>query len=216
MTSATDQFKTLRQRGPNFGRVVYEFNYRPASYLHPSRRADLLPDLPARLWTLSRLQDRLSLEVLDRAGIDGSPCMDVPNAAWVLALLPTERVSRLASHIGALAAGARVRASLSREQVLGWKAKLGKDAYRFAMTSASLLAIGKLPELALEPVELGYGLIATVAQDMPDGIRERFMLKLPLATTIVAMDKEVARRLVQTAINIIEGEWCSFIAPIES
>ena len=139
--------KAALGRWPRFAPVLYEFNYRASTYLHQIRRAQLLPELPERLWHSTRVQDRLSAQVLQRAGIGSSPCFDVPHNGWALALLPTARLGRLATHIGALAVGASVRTSLSRDQVLAWKAKLGSDAYRFAMTSASLLAIGKLPEL---------------------------------------------------------------------
>ncbi len=217
MDVAAAGLKAALSRWPQFAPALYEFNFRAAAYVHPVRRSSLLPELPECLWQSSRLQDRLSIQVLERAGIRSDPCFELPEAGWVLALLSTMRLERLAKHIGALVVGTSVRSSLSREQVLGWKQKLGGDAYRFAMTSASLLAIGHLPDLReQDPVNLGYALIAGEANLMPANMRERFLLKLPLQLPQPALDEDSARRLVQTAVNVIEGEWCSSIAPIRN
>ncbi len=217
MNAVIDGFKTVLSRWPQFAPALYEFNYRAASYLHPSRRQQLLPELPQRLWQMARVQDRLSVEVMRRAGIAGTPYVDMPHRGWVLALLPTARLSRLATHVGALVVGASVRTSLSREQVLGWKDKLGADAYRFAMTSASLLSIGKLPvQIDQHPTDLGYALVSAEAARMPAGMRERFLLKLPCDLTRPEIDDDTAQRLVQSALHVIEGEWCSSIAPIRN
>lgn len=217
MDAAAEGLKAVLGRWPSFVPVLYAFNYRVAAYVHPARRPSLLPELPERLWQTGRIQDRLSMQVLERAGINSDPCFDLPHAGWALALLPTARLERLATHIGALVVGANVRSSLSREQVLAWKQKLGSDAYRFAMTSASLLAIGHLPDMReQDPVNLGYALIAAEARRMPANMRERFLLKLPPGLPEPALDEDSARRLVQTAVNVIEGEWCSSIAPIRN
>ncbi len=217
MNAVVDGLKAVRSRWPQFAPALYEFNYCAASYLHPSRRRQLLPELPPRLWQMARVQDRLSAEVMRRAGIDSAPCFDMPHRGWALALLPTSRLSRLATHIGALVVGASVRTSLAREQVLGWKEKLGADAYRFAMTSASLLSIGKLPaRIEQQPTELGYALLAADASRMPDGMRERFLLKLPHDLASPDIDDHTAQRLVHTALDVIEGEWCSSIALIRN
>ncbi len=217
MEAAAEGLKAVLGRWPQFASTLYEFNFRAATYVHPVRRSSLLPELPERLWRSGRIQDRLSIQVLERAGIRSDPCFDVPHAGWALALLPTMRLERLATHIGALVVGASVRSSLSREQVLAWKQKLGGDAYRFAMTSASLLAIGHLPDLReQDPVNLGYALMACEANRMLPNMRERFLLKLPPDLPDSALDADSARRLVQTAVNVIEGEWCSSIAPIRN
>jgi len=217
MEAAAEGLKAVLGRWPSFAPALYEFNFRAATYLHPFRRSSLLPELPECLWHSGRIQDRLSMQVLERAGIRSDPCFELPHAGWALALLPTARLERLATHIGALVVGASVRSSLSREQVLAWKQKLGSDAYRFAMTSASLLAIGHLPDLReQDPVSLGYSLMAGEANRMPAGMRERFLLKLPPGLPEPALDEDSARRLVQTAVNVIEGEWCSSIAPIRN
>ncbi len=217
MNAMIDGFKAVLSRWPRLAPALFDFNYRAASYLHPSRREALLPELPKRLWQTARVQDRLSAEVMRRSGINSAPCFDAPHRGWVVALLPTDRLSRLATHIGALVVGASVRTSLSREQVLEWKDKLGADAYRFAMTSASLLAIGKLPaQIDQHPTDLGYALMAVEASSMPAGMRERFLLKLPQDLTSTEVDEDTARRLIQTAVNVIEGEWCSSIAPIRN
>ncbi len=217
MEATAEGLKPVLGRWPSFAPALYEFNFRAAAYLHPFRRSSLLPELPECVWQSGRIQDRLSMQVLERAGVSSDPCFELPHAGWALALLPTARLERLATHIGALVVGASVRSSLAREQVLGWKQKLGSDAYRFAMTSASLLAIGHLPDLReQDPVNLGYALMAGEANRMPTSMRERFLLKLPPGLPEPALDEDSARRLVQTAVNVIEGEWCSSIAPIRN
>ena len=220
MNALATSFKDICKRWPRFSADLYEFNFRPASYLHETRRSRLLPELPVRVWQSVRVQDQLSARLMAITGLADQPCFELPHPDWALALLPTIRVERLARHVGALAVGGHVRTSVSRDQVLGWKNKLGDDAYRFAMTSASLLAIGKLPALDTSaPLTLGSTMLAAHAAQMPAGMRERFLLKLPASIdrdTEVGIEPGMARRLVQTAFNLIEGEWCSYCAPIRN
>ncbi len=215
--SVSEGFRQLLSHDPMVAGNVWRFNFLPAGNLHPSRRTELLPELPAPVWHSLRAQPRLSALVLQRSGLQGTSCFDMPLRQWPLALLPVERLERVARHVGALVLGVRVRASLARDHVLGWRARLGDDAYRFAMTSASLVSQAKLPlsGLASEaPAELGYRLILAAIGDSPDPMCKRVCLKIPTGIDSFTVDAVQAGRLVDQVMRIVEAEWVSSLETI--
>ncbi len=215
--SVPDGFRQLLSNDPAVARAVWRFNFLPAVDLHPSRRAALLPELPDQVWHSQRAQPRLSVLVLKRSGLRDTSCFDVPLRQWPLALLSVQRLERVARHVGALVLGVRVRASLARDHVLGWKARLGDDAYRFAMTSASLVPQAKLPLSGLVnegPAEVGYQLIRAALSDTPGPMCQRVCLKTPIGTDAFAVETVQAGRLVDQVLRIVEAEWVSSLEKI--
>lgn len=212
-----DGFRELLSHDPEVAGTVWRFNFLPAGDLHPSRRAGLLPELPELVWQSQRAQPRLSMLVLQRSGLQDTSCFDMPLRQWPLALLPVQRLERIARHVGALVLGVRVRASLARDHVLGWRARLGDDAYRFAMTSASLVPQAKLPLSGLAnaaPADIGYQLIRAAVSDAPVPMCQRVCLKTPARTDAFAVDTAQAGRLVDQVMRIVEAEWVSSLEAI--
>ena len=218
-TSLASDFKRIREAHASFLRVLWEFNFRPAAYLHESHRSHFFPELTEQVWNSSRVVDQVSAMVLEKAGLLELACFELPHKSWSLALLPTVRVNRLARHVGALLFGPKIRQSLARDQALVWKSKLGSDGYLFAMNSGSLLATSySFPEdLWAEPPEaIGYDLLAMAAQNMPDGMRERFLFKLPISTRAIDIDPGKANRMVHSVFDLLEGEWSLSSAAMRS
>lgn len=212
MTMLAEALKELRSAQPSLFRILHYFNFNPASYLHPSRRADFFGAcLPDRVWDESRVMYRLSAQMLQELDLLTQPCLDFPHPKWSLALLSPKRLDRLASHLGAVVMGSQIRGSLARDQVVAWKDKLGADAYQFVINSAQLLPAvhassgGFLPEQAQL---MGYGMIAKSLADAPQAMQRRALLKIPVIDPAVA-DLGNAAQIVHTVMVILEAEWHS-------
>lgn len=209
----------LLQNAPRLAASVVAFNWHPAAYLHPVRRQQWLPEIPDAVWRESRVSGRLSGLLLARAGLHEKNFIVTPFTLWPLALLPADRLHRLALHIGAMLLGVRVRTSLSREHVIAWKRKLGAEAYRFAMHSASMLPAVKLPlHLAANHSadELGMGVIMAALKNAPEALSQRISLKMPADTDAVAMESDKAAQLSMMIARIVEGEWFSSLAALRT
>jgi len=217
MSAEFDYLRSIHGSLPSIAALMLRFNFHPADYLHIERRRELLPELPDSVWSFQRLHGRLSGKILREAGLLERPVFIHPFWGWPLALLPPDRLHRLALHLGALVQGVRIRASLSREHVLSWKSKLGSEAYHFSMTRASLLPPLKemgLDLLSLEPDQCGFLLLQSAARDMPDAMRLRFFWKMPRHDSESAMNPVQARKLVRQVFSIVEPEWHSSSLPI--
>lgn len=217
MNSEWDYLRLIQTRFPGLGVQLLRFNFCPASYLHHHRRADLIPEIPDMIWEIERLHARLSDRILRKSEALERPAFSFPHWGWSVALLPPTRIARLSLHLGALVHGGRVRASLSRENVLKWKGKLGREAYDFSMTRASLLPPMKDvgPDLlSLEPDQCGLCLLSSASLDMPEAMRLRFVWKLPKTPGESSVDPLQASKLVRSVLSIVEPEWHSSTLPI--
>lgn len=206
------QLRESLQRLPQMAPSLITFNFEPARYLHHSHRSLLLPEIPEQVWNVSRVVHRLSRLILLRTGLDQCICVEAPHVLWPIALLPTDRLERLAIHVGAHVLGFRIRSSLARTHVREWKEKLGDDAYRFVMTSAALLPASKLlpPELDRQsPAELGMSVIVAAFEGAPEGMYRRVALKLPANINPLPLESGKARKLTQMVADIVEAEWFS-------
>lgn len=213
----TGNFRDLIKRFPREMPALLEFNFNPAADLHWSHREEFFPEIPAAVWEVQRGVPRFSQLLLHRTGLSEYPCLDIPNPHWPLALLPVKRLERVARHVGALVVGMRVRSSLSRDHVLAWKSKLGEEAYRFALNSASLVQAGKLPliEWASDsPLETGYRLILYSMADAPESMRRRVNLKMPRGINVAEIEMARVNRLLNNVMGIVEAEWYSSFAAI--
>lgn len=207
-----DSLKELRSRQPQFFRMLHNFNFNPASYLHPSRRSDFFGgSLPDRVWEESRVVHGLSAQILEDMNLLTHPCLDFPHQKWSLALLSPDRLARLASHVGAVVMGSKVRASLAREQVIAWKDKLGTDAYQFVVNSAQLLPVMHANPGTFMPEHaklIGYKMIAQSLNEAPKSMQLRAMLKIPVVDPGLT-GSDNAAQIVHTVMVILEAEWHS-------
>lgn len=213
--------------GDDVVRAVCVFNQNPADYMDASHRAATF-SFPANglLWDSERGRRHLSREILVRIG--GAACLDVQRPEWAFALLERGRLDRLARHIAAALVGARVRRSLSRAEVLQWRAWLSPEAHEFAMTRAGLLpgateaaeaAAGARRETPAEG--LGHAWLAQASKTWPESMAQRFALKLPLgaslgAASADAVEPAFAARLVSSVLSIVEARWCSSFATMRA
>jgi hypothetical protein len=212
-----DKFRELVRRFPRELPALIEFNYNLAADMHGSHRDTLMPEIPANIFSVTRCVPRISSLLLRRVGLLEFPCFDIPNPHWPLALLSVSRLERIARHVGALVLGIRVRSSLSRDHVLAWKARLGEEAYRFAMNSASLVQAGRLPLVELSsdaPEEIGYRVILAGLADAPETLSRRACLKIPRGLGPADIETEKANRLLKNVMGIVEAEWYSSFAAI--
>lgn len=211
-----EAFKELRLQEPKLFKYFYAFNFNPAIYLHPSRRNDFYSEkISEKIWSEPRVMPYLSDSILEQLNLKNKIYLKYPHPKWSLALLSLNRMARLATHIGAVSVGSKVRGSIGREQVVAWKERLGGDAYQFVVNSGKLLP--SFPRIADEKLSIsiqtmGYSLIAKSLKDAPEPMALRAMLKLP-ATLPDLIDESVnADQIVNNVMTILEAEWHSLFA----
>ena len=198
------------QRHPDFMRQWHAFHTRPADTLHPSWRRHFAADLHAEVWIQPRARAPLSRHILNTLDLRERLCQDWSLPEWPTALLDPERLLRLARHIGAVLLAPRIRSSMARQQVLDWKEQLSPEAYRFALSSASLLRpLSPLPEPDRQrlPHELGYDWIHASLADAPDALRLRARLKLPIDCRTPDLAPATLKHMVTLVHSALEPAW---------
>ncbi len=192
-------------------RLIFQFNFLPAIYLHPTQREIFFPGMPEKIWDCSSVLGKLSTIILRKLEYP-EPILKPDHWGWSVALLPNDRLARLASLIGAISFRNQVRSSLARDHVMSWKRKLGADAYQFAMTSAALLPsleIDAIRSSEISPEAVGYSVIHASVQAMPESMIERVQLKLPQTFERMELDPLKSRRILASVLDISEGKWSS-------
>ena len=217
--SRNTSLRNLIKSQRHIAAAVIRFNTDLAANLHPDHQSTFVPELPSSLWSQPRLAARISKVVTAQTDLENKLYLEIPNPLWAMILLPPDRLQRLALHIGALVLGIRVRSSLSREHVMAWKNRLGADAYRFALNSASLLPVAQIPLPAIasdSAHDIGASIISAAIESEPESLKKRVSLKLPGATAAMPLEAEKARRLITVVIQILEGEWYSSCAKLRA
>ena len=205
--------KDFIYNNPEIFKILYEFNYLPAAYLHQTRRIKFFSgQIPEKVWLEPRVWPRLSTVILDELGIEKEPIRNLVNADSFHLLLPSNRFLRLAKHIGSIVLASCIRTSVARDEVLSWKKKLGSDVFDFVMSRSALFpsSITNLETLAINDVErIGCGVLLEVYQGLPENLLSRVMLKMPDQTEKIQIDHKVGRQLVQLVVFLLEREWVS-------
>jgi hypothetical protein len=201
------------------------FWLQPSSYIAPARLVALEPGLPPalaeRLLGAPRLAARLSLRILDRAGLARGPLPD-ETPAFALARLPAAELARVARACGALLHHASIRAVVLREDRQRLRAFLGADAHELALRRAAFL---RLPA-RLAPGR--DGLEAAIERDglaclrarYPEGegaapgLAGRLALKFASGSGFDAPDPELAgdagRRVLARVLLEGDGAWRAY------
>ena len=204
---------STRKDNPAVFRLLCEFNFLPAVYLHPTRRPDFFDNtLPDKVWTCSRVWPRLSALMLEQLGLQEEIQFSLPSQQHSFVLLPPIRLVRLAQHIGAILLGSQIRSSLARDEVLRWRERLGQEAFDFAMNRARLLPSAHLAhdsKGATDVASIGFGVLVRCLSDLPKGISQRTLLKMPTGSVAADIDPKHAKQLVQSVMLTLEGEWRS-------
>ncbi len=214
--------KEWRKNRPHIYPAVINFNFHPATYLHPSRRAHFFENsLPDRVWESPKVTGKLSRYILKELNLLDHSFLTYPDKHWSLILLPTNRLHRLALHIGAAVLGAHIRNSLARDRVIFWKDKLGQEIYEFVLGSARLLPLqNKNLEKnqtfeSNDALSLGYTLIKQSLESAPKSLRERAFLKMPIQQKNQSEVITSAEQIVYSVMSIVEAEWRSLFLNLE-
>lgn len=218
MSLASDPVLLSSLRGnPAVFRLLCEFNYLPAVYLHPTRRADFFDNrLPDVVWSCSRVWPRLSALMLRQLDLHEDIEFTPPTQQHSFVLLPPYRLARLAQHIGAILLGSQIRSCLARDEVLRWRERLGQEAFDFAMNRARLLPTAHLShdsKGAVDVAAMGFSILIRCLSDLPKGISQRTLLKMPAVSVEADIDDKHAKQLVQSVMLTLEGEWRSLFLP---
>jgi hypothetical protein len=206
-----------RRDHPAIFKLLCEFNYLPASYLHPSWRSKFFGGkLPDVVWSTPRVWPSLSELLLREMKLFHETEFTLPLPQHSYILLPPSRIARLAQHIGAILLGSKIRSSLARDEVLRWRERLGHEAFEFAMNRARLLPSAHLPQenKSLVNVEsIGFSVLKQCCSDLPTGIVQRLLLKIPADSVPADVDPKQAKQLMQSVMLTLEGEWRSLFFP---
>jgi len=116
-----------------FGARLLEFNLLPSLSLHPSRHAAFgAPSRPVPAACAAAWHRHWSSAILRRLDLHHRPVLDADRPELALALLPPDRLARLARHVGAARCAQRLRRIVAGSQVRELAAALGADVLDFA------------------------------------------------------------------------------------
>ncbi len=184
----TNPSKTFKEDDVSY--PVWEFNYKPESYVHPSWVADLPnADLLQKLINedSSKKSTRLSHHLMSQLGFDGKFYFDFSDPITKLALWSGNDLQNLVYHLGILFYFDDIRHKIARNEVRQYRAELGNELYGFALTGALLLKKKQLKQVILPasmPIKqkvLVAGLISlfTAMKGYPVPLVKRLVVKLP-------------------------------------
>jgi len=200
------------------GRLI-EFNLLPSRTLHPSRRAQFAAPAASVPAALEPVWHRhWSRDILRRLGLLDRPVRDAARPELALALLPPDRLARVARLMGAALCGQRLRRAIAGGEVRQLLAALGAEALDFARHSAQALHPGleggdalSAPGLAAEVDRLGRATALAALRGGGPELGLRAELKLPLADPAgdAPMPARLALSLALGVLKIGEPAWLS-------
>lgn len=171
--------------------ALLRFDHLPSLWMHPSRRAALLPGMDGDLLEAppggsrahARLHGHGSRALQDTLGLQ--PLDDPRDASLCLATLPEPAWARLAQYGGAVLAAPRLQRVIARAQLEALGQALGPQALAFARTRAAALHPGLkaatgLPAqgLAATCLAWGHALLARALEATPTAVARRGQLRL--------------------------------------
>lgn len=214
-----DSLIRLQASSPLLARRLYKFNFCPADYVHPTRRSGFDSGmLHSRVWDTTRARAALSLHILQCLGIEDKACFDPSFPEWTLLLLEPAQLGRLQRHIAAVIFNSVIRHSVLHDDVVMWRARLGVDAYKFALNGFNLLPKSILVHTDCDVSQLeaiSSGFIEAAMASAPGPMRSRAALKLPDVSVPPGSDIDSVRKLVNALISILEPEWRSYFLAIQ-
>jgi hypothetical protein len=186
MTNPTDKSEDQKISYP-----VWEFNYKPESFVHESwlsnlPNAELLQKLIAED-SNSKKSTRLSHHLMNQLGFDGKFYFEFSDPITKLALWKTEDIQRLVYYVGILFYFDEIRHKITKADVNKFRSELGSELYDFALNNAPNLKNKQLKQVKLPvtmPIRqkiLTAGLISlfTAMKGYPLPLLKRLVVKLP-------------------------------------
>ena len=169
---------------------VWEFNYKPERYVHPSwlknlPNADLLQTLIKE--DSSQKSTRLSHHLMSQLGFNGKFYFDFSDPITKMALWQSKDLEKLVYYVGILFYFDEIRQKITRSEVKKYRMELGNDLYNFALLRAPKLKKRQLkqvilpPSMSIKQKVLVAGLIAvfTAMRGYPVSLVKRLVVKLP-------------------------------------
>jgi len=204
--------------GALFGTRLLEFNLLPSRTLHPSRHAHYgapaqgVPDDCAPAW-----HRHWSRQILQRLGLLDRPVQDAGRPELALALLPPDKLVRVARYAGAALCGPRLRRAIAGSEVRQLVSALGADVLDFARHSAAALHPGVAGLEAIEPQavagavdRLGHATLMAALHGGGPELALRAELKLPDAPAGDApCEAPAALALALDVLKLTEPTWHS-------
>ncbi|MFH0787906.1 MAG: SctK family type III secretion system sorting platform protein [Pseudomonadota bacterium] len=209
--------------------LIYEFNFWPGRYIHPSWLEGLIEnDLFNRLKESRRAGQRLSPVILLKFGLDRSCFFNFEDPLRRLALLNGEALLKLVYLAGVSVHAGEISRVIEREAVLSLKKSLGEEPYLFALKRAPFLA-GRIefPPYPLKTTdyagfgdlvyESGMKVLEACLGEEEASYRKRLVLKLPRALVkdfgerASFEHKEAASLMLKKILlNEVDPEWGPF------
>ncbi len=195
----------------------------PSLTLHPTQAQALVPgtvlEQAASLPTLHR---HWSADLARSCALE--PVADLVDPALPLAMLPAARFEMFARYAGALLAGQSIRRCIARADVEAVQAELGDAVLNFTRHRAAAIHPGlgdlawRTEAIAADTTALGHVMLAQAFTTAAPAIRQRGLLRLPIAAPEHARDLSLSPaeslRISLALLQEIEPEWLSlFPAP---
>ena len=190
----------------------------PSLTLHPTQAQALMPgtvlEVAAKLPTLHR---HWSAELARNYALE--PVQNMNDPALPLAMLPTAGFEMFARYAGALLAGQPIRRCITRADVEAVQTELGDAVLDFTRHRATTIHPGlddlawRTEAIAADTTALGYVMLAHAFKSASPGIRQRGLLRLPIAAPESAHDLPLSPaeslRISLALLQEIEPEWLS-------
>jgi len=192
-------------------RLLIEFNFSPAKYLHPSQRKNFFnQEINDSVWSCQRVLPKLSKLILESLDLNNNLVQEIPNSNWCFLLLPPQRLARLARHIGAIVLGSTIRSSIARDEILNWKKNLGHDLFSFAMNGGMFFFSSKIKSenvFASDVELLGFQVMLSSIELESPSIVKRALLKFPDSLRPAQIETKAAQSLVHSVFFLMERQW---------
>ena len=218
-----DFFKNLISNAHPLYPAILEFNYLPALYIHDSRLPDYQLERPllAPLLKSRRVIWQLSKAILDNLKIADEYCWDFSEEQRQWVFLTNEQLEKIIQLAGLAIHSSHISRIIKKEEISQLVARLGRDAYTFALKKAPFL-LGNLPLDAWSEGNInsnwheritssGRNCLASVFAGEPAALTKRFNLKMPVGQELSFEGKTdprmepMARQLIK---RIIHRELC--------
>lgn len=200
-----------------FGERLLIFNFLPSLTLHPSRYAFFgAPEFTISSSMASVWHRHWSYDILCRLDLQDRPVIDVSPPALTLALMPPDRLARLARYVGAVLVAGQLRQAIAGDDVRRLSGELGDDVLAFARESvfpfeSSAYIAANVPLSVASLDQWGCAALMRAMADSSPELLRRAELRLPLhdARTDLSIDSESCLAIALDVLKLTDPTWHS-------